>query len=295
MAVADKDEVEMRKAICSILREGILITHMDNITRALDSPDLAKVLTQPLFRDRLLGTNTTGSYPTNVLFTATGNNFAVKGDLTSRTIECMQDAKCEHPEERTFKIENLIEHLRKHRVELVIDALTALRAYHVAVGSKQPVKLKPWGGFDQWSREIREPLVWLELEELADPCQTRERVASHDSQREFDSILLRQWYSAFADRLMTVATILADLREHPDATLELKRAILNVAADKNNPTEINARRFGNWCGQIDGRIIDGLRLVRREKEHQAQQWQLTRPAQDAGIDRLASADDWVVN
>lgn len=288
MAIADKDEAEMRKALTSILREGLLLTNFDNVIRPLDSPDLAKVLTQPFYRDRLLGSNTTGTYPTNIMFTTTGNNFRTKGDLTSRTLQSLLDAGREDPETRTFEIADLPAYLREHRVELVTDALIALHAWHVAGRPKQ--KVKPWGGFDDWSREIREPLVWLRLDELADPCETREDVAAHDPEREFDGVVLQQWYVIYADRLMTVAAILVDLREHPKATSEFKQALLNVAGEPKDPTEINTRRFGNWCSRVEGRVMSGYRLVRGGKEHQAQQWQVTRPAEDAEISRLAAAD-----
>ena len=277
-SIGDGDEDEMRKSFIGILRSGAQLMNLDNILpgRPLDSPELAKILTQATFQGRILGTNNMPAYPTNLLITATGNNFSVKGDLTSRTLVCMQDPNMEHPEKRTFTITNLPAYLHEHRVELVTNALTILKAWHVAGKPEQGVEA--WGGFDQWSREIREPIMWLGLDDLlADPCLTRQDVAAHDPEREFDAVVLEHWYLVRADRLTTTAEILADIRDHPSATKDFKQAILDVAAEPKQPDEINSRRFGNWCGRVAGRWIEGFKLSRGNgKVHQAQQWKVER-------------------
>jgi Domain of unknown function (DUF3854) len=267
MSVARDDE-EIRKAITSILREGHLITNLDNITRPLDSPDLAKVITQSLHRDRLLGVNETATLPTNVMWTATGNNITFKGDLPSRVLLCTIDAEMERPEEREFKITNLQGYLLEHRKELVIGGLTILRAYHVAGRPKQNVK--PWGGFDQWSREIREPIVWLGL---ADPCRTRERVILNDPDRELNTDVLRQWFEVFGDAAKLTREVVAEAQKEDRHAL--KQALLAVAAERDNPKEIDPRRFGRWCATIEGRIIDGRRLNRGREIKRAQEWRVS--------------------
>jgi putative DNA primase/helicase len=99
MAVAEKDEEELHKAITSILRDGLLVTVLDNIRDGypFDSAELAKAITEPTFRDRLFFTQTTINSPTNIQWIATGNHITFKGDLTSRSLVSMLDAECEHP------------------------------------------------------------------------------------------------------------------------------------------------------------------------------------------------------
>ena len=73
---------ELRKAITSALRENQPIVNLDNITHVLSSADLARAVTQSEYSDRLLGVNRMLRLPTNILWTATGNNLTVRGDLS---------------------------------------------------------------------------------------------------------------------------------------------------------------------------------------------------------------------
>ena len=127
-----RSEDELRKAITASLLEGQAIVNLDNVVYPLDSPHLARAITQSVYADRLLGVNEMLRLPTNVLWTATGNNLVFRGDMPSRTLVCRIDAKVERPEERTFKIVDLPAYLLIHRKRLVIAALTILRAYRNA-------------------------------------------------------------------------------------------------------------------------------------------------------------------
>jgi putative DNA primase/helicase len=280
--VGDGDEDEMRKSFIAILLSGASILNLDNIVegRPLNSPDLAKILTQSSFQGRLLGTNQTPELPTNLTVLGTGNNFSVTGDLTTRTLLCKLDAGIANPEERKFNIANLSAYLREHRVALVTDALTILKAWHYAGKPDQAVKR--WGGFDQWSREIREPIVWLGLDELTDPCETRTEVAAQDPEREFHREVLNRWYSRYSNREMVIRDIIDELRNIDKdndsdwlSKMQLKTALLNVVGDSRLASAISARRFGKWCSQIDGRIIDGLRLSRVGIRTNATTWRVS--------------------
>ena len=263
-----KEGDELRKAITSALRENQAIINLDNITRPLDSPDLARAITQSEYADRLLGVNRMLRLPTNVLWTATGNNLTFQGDLPSRALICRIDAEKERPEERSFKIVDLPKYLIANRSRLVVASMTILRAYHVAGRPRQDVR--PWGGFDHWSREIREPLVWLGL---TDPCATREQIIVSDPDRESTSEVLRTWQEAFADRPMFVREIVAAVQDGNHG--ELRQALLMVAAKRDDSSQIDARRLGTWCSSKAARIIDGLRLTRDQKIRHAQGWRVS--------------------
>ena len=266
MSVA-AEQNEFRKAITSALREGHLIVNLDNVVHPLGSPDLAKAITQSKYTDRRLGTNQLLHLPTNVLWLATGNNLTFKEDLPCRALLCRIDSGVERPDERTFKIANLPAHLSTNRKSLATAALTILRAYHVAGRPRQNVR--PWGGFDHWSREIREPLVWLEL---PDPCATRERIVISDPDRELTAEILCTWNSAFGARAMLVREVVAAAQDGQD---ELKQALLMVAAKRGDSKEIDPRRLGAWCSSKADRVIDGLRLTADCTIHRAQSWRVS--------------------
>ncbi|HEV2379792.1 MAG TPA: hypothetical protein VG206_08340 [Terriglobia bacterium] len=97
-------------------------------------------------RTGLLGKTRILRLPTNVLWTATGNNLSFRGDLSVRALVCRLDARIERPEEREFVIPDLKSNVTERRQELVTAALTIPRAYVVAGRPHQA--LKPWGGFD---------------------------------------------------------------------------------------------------------------------------------------------------
>jgi len=107
------------------------VTVLDNCGRTLESDVLCTVLTEPYYKDRLLGVNRTMSAPTTTTWVATGNNLLVKGDLSSRTLLCRIDPQYEHAEQRELQI-NLHEEVPRRRGELVVAALTIIRALLVS-------------------------------------------------------------------------------------------------------------------------------------------------------------------
>ena len=68
--------------------------------------------------------------PTNITVFATGNGLTVVGNLTRRTLRSTIDPKMEQPELREFDFDPR-EWVRERLGELVVAALTVLRAYLV--------------------------------------------------------------------------------------------------------------------------------------------------------------------
>ena len=250
--------------ITSALREGHSIINLDNVEHPLASPDLAKAITQPEYQDRALGTNRMLRLPTSVLWTATGNNLSFRRDLSSRALLCRIDAQMESPESRTFQIPRLGDFLKLHRTDLVAAALTILRAYHVAGRPRQHVK--PWGGFENWSASIREPLVWLGL---ADPCETRSAVLADDPEREESLAVLRALHEEFEDDEFTAKRIVRHCKSNT-----LRAAIEAVALGNK---EIDSRKLGWWLRRNHNRILGGLRLESVGTESGSSRWRIVEP------------------
>jgi hypothetical protein len=101
---------ELRKSITSVLADQAGAIVFDNLHEGavIDSPILARLITERVWADRLLGRNTTASIPNDRLWLATGNNLNVGGDMASRSVLVQLDPDTPHPEARTgFAIEHL--------------------------------------------------------------------------------------------------------------------------------------------------------------------------------------------
>lgn len=94
---------ELRKAITSVLADQAGVVVFDNLHEGavIDSPILARLITERVWADRTLGKNSTVAYPNDRLWLATGNNLNVGGDMASRTVLVQLDPNMPNPEQRT--------------------------------------------------------------------------------------------------------------------------------------------------------------------------------------------------
>lgn len=250
----NSDPEELRKKLLSVLLDGDAIVALDNITASLRSDALATILTQPTYKDRILGISKSETVPTNALFVLTGNNLTFSGDMPSRVLVARIEPDCERPEERTFRISDLRRYMKDHRIELVEAALTILASY--AVAGRPSQNLKPFGRFDQWSDEIRGAIVWAGL---PDPCATRDAIEASDPERESKLALFTAWSAAFGENQVTLSRLIAAaVGDAADA--DLRAALLNVAADWEHPDQISAYRLAAWVRARKGQVVDRLTL-----------------------------------
>jgi len=168
---------ELDKQIVAALIKGDSIMSLDNLVEPLGaSPIINSCLSQERLEVRILGQSRNVEVPGHRLLLANGNNLVIEGDLTRRTILCSLDEKVERPELREFE-QNPIDLIRKDRGLYVHAVLTILRAYIVA---GRPGQSTPLGGFEPWSRLVRDALIWLGE---ADPLVTMNEIRDHDPQR----------------------------------------------------------------------------------------------------------------
>ena len=158
-----------------ILESGFSIA-IDNIEKPLESSLLNEIVTQEMVKPRILGFSNAPATRVTALLTITGNALKVVGDLTRRTLLSELDAECERPELRVFEVD-LLRHAAEHRANYVAAALTILKA-HRAAGS--PSSLAPLGSFDQWSRHVRDALIWLGC----DDADTTQKARTSDPKLE---------------------------------------------------------------------------------------------------------------
>jgi hypothetical protein len=275
--ISQTDDMESeRKRLLSLLLESCGVIMIDNVERPFRSESMCTILTETTFTDRLLGCSRTVTVPTNSLFLVTGNNLTIEGDLTSRTLMCELDPRCERPEERTFE-RNLHTWVPQNRGRLAVAAIAICRAYIVA--GCPDVGVPQFGRFEAWSQRVRCPLVWLGC---ADPCLTRTKIERRDPVREELAGLLGTWYEACQNRPVTVKEVLEVIEHGHD---ELRAAVEAVAADYKGT--VSSRRLGKFLATHERRIEKGLRFEQAGTVQRAARW-VVRPIGSGVGSELAS-------
>ena len=243
-----RGEEELEKRLGAALLAGDITVSIDNCERKLQSAFLCQALTQQKLNIRVLGLSKNVETPVTATIFATGNNLSIAGDLTRRSLLGSLDAHCEHPEQRSFDFDPIAV-ARTNREQLVVAALTVLRAWHTA---EEEIEWPPLGSFEEWSQRIRAPLLWLGE---ADPCNTTIRVQREDPRRTSLATVLAQWKQHLVVRQpYTVQQVI----NHTINVNDFHVALLNVAASRSGT--VSNDRLGRWFKRNEGRVVDGLML-----------------------------------
>ena len=270
------EEEEERKRLLTLALDGDPVIVIDNVTAPFGSGALALALTASSFKDRVLGKNQTKEAPMSAVFLCTGNNVQYVGDMARRVVPIALDPQMEKPEEREhFQHTPLLPWLQRARPRLVVAALTMVRAYFEAGCPAQGVK--PLGSFEPWSTLIRQTLVWAGE---ADPCEGRKDIeATNNPEYEALDGLLHAWHACYRTKAVTLKHVVQDIGLRAGSTPgqttnewhDLQDAISAFDA-RYAGKGLNTRAIGDAFRRIEGRIIDGLRLVRAGTYKHAVQW-----------------------
>lgn len=152
---------EISKSMLAILMENPAMVCFDNLPEGFEiaDPTLAKVITAPYFKGRVLGRSQEISLPTNTLFAITGNNITLSADLVRRFLAVQLDVGQARPEHRSFKNPDIVQHVLNHRAQIVHDALTITKGY-IDAGRPLSGQGLPGSGFGLWDQMVRFPLLW---------------------------------------------------------------------------------------------------------------------------------------
>ncbi len=144
------NEEETRKRLTSTLMDIPEAVLIDNVSKGLDSPSLASVLTTPMWHDRLLGRSEVRGMPIRCTWIATGNNLTRSNEMSRRLIRIRLDAKEERPEERVqFRHDRLDWWVRENRHHLVRACLILVQRWIQQSGDAGSARL---GSFEAWSQ-----------------------------------------------------------------------------------------------------------------------------------------------
>lgn len=260
------DEAECQKLLLSTLKLAPAVVVFDNLTDdLLPFKSLCTALTEAHMTGRELGVSQTATVGTRTLFLSSGNNVDAVRDMARRTLTIVLDPQVENPASRLFQ-GNPLNVMHERREEFVADALTIVRAWLVA-GS--PIaQCPPMNSFEQWSMWVRQPLLWLGM---PDPAVRSFEQQAQDPEREMIARFMLAWRGTFG----RIPTMVREAVNQSTASmaganaLELREAMKEIADERG---EINRRRLGKWMSRHQGRIVNGMKLVRAPGNFSAERW-----------------------
>jgi hypothetical protein len=258
-----KTEEELEKRLGAALLAGDTAVSIDNCDGTLEGSFLCQALTQHRLNIRILGQSRNIETPVNATLFATGNNLVLAGDIIRRALRCSMDAKCERPELRSFSV-NAIDAAKQLRGELIIAALTVLRAWHVA---GEHISLSTFGSFEEWSRRIRAPLVWLGK---TDPCETIAEIRDSDPHRAALIVVIEQWK---ANLQLGTKYSVQEVIERAVNVPSFYTALMNVANSRSGQA-ISNDRLGRWLKGVQGKMVGNLTLQSTGKKDGYPLWAL---------------------
>jgi putative DNA primase/helicase len=276
------DEQEFEKRLGAELLGGTPVIVIDNCEQSIAGMLLAQALSETSVKVRVLGLSENRMIPNTATYTVTGVNLVLLGDTSHRAVRCDLDPRKERPESRTFTTQDPVIRAYHERPQLLVDALTVLRAYYLV---RDKPLTPPLGSFEPWSRTVRDSMVWLGE---PDPYLTEKNVHADDPVEGRLSAVIQQWRLHLgADKEYSVREVIEsaawrkDPRDHQLAfgadserseAPEFREALLVVAGKDG---AINSYKLGRWLSQSQSRLVDGWGIVKTHAVDGVQKWKLT--------------------
>ena len=129
-------------------------------------------------------------------------------------------------------------------------ALTIMAAYQAA-DCPGLDKLPPFSSYGDWSKWVRAPLVWLDME---DPCDRLSWWGKYDHDDQLLIQVLHELNIKYNNQTFTVARLRKDFSSKPDD-------LHNVYSVAPQGSSINAHKLGIWLSNNLGAVRDKLRLI----------------------------------
>jgi hypothetical protein len=278
---ASRNEEEMEKRIGSLLIESTPMISIDNLSFDLRSDLLCQMCTQQTVKVRVLGKSETPDCEWKGALFATGNNVNLSGDMTRRGLICNLDAGLERPELREYEF-SPIDRVLKNRGAYIAAALTIARAYLLGGRVERIEKI---GSYGQWSKFVREPLVWLGEE---DPIKSMEQAFQNDPAKDAAERLIEQWKVVLGtENSFKISELIEKAKEsdpnpvmgtgHPEFLRkypDFYDVLMERAGDRG---QVDPRRFGVWLRALKGQIYSGFKIITAsESSGHGHRWQLVK-------------------
>lgn len=263
-------EEEIEKRVTGIALAAIPVVLFDNLTGSFGGPTIDAVVQARLYGGRLLGSNDQVQIPIRTIWTVTGNNLGIKGDLAQRVIPIQLAPEDEQPELRTnFAIWDLRAYVRdpEMRGEMLTAAFDLLRA-HARAG--RPV-YGTFGGYQDWNTVVRSALVWAGA---PDPFAGVSQLAEDaDERKGHMQALLTTWYDVYVGEPVYLSDLPKLYASDSSSHAPLFGVIKTMCPGKDGSPDF--ARFAYTLRAGAGRNYANYRLSRSDvKKHGARGWQV---------------------
>jgi hypothetical protein len=275
---------ELRKVLDAYARDGTRFFCLDNIGQDFGGEALeAAVTTEGHYDLRVLGETRNMRVEWHTIVFGSGNNIGFcRADIIPRTLMSRLETQAEDPRSRdvtTFLIkENLLDYVRRERAELVVAALTMLRAYAHAGKPKQ--SNKAWGSFEAFNSWIAPAILFAGGPDITTCRLTGDKARSVETDSQHLAMILERLpglYVRMHTQWMSAGSIIDCLYEihKDDNTYDALRAAVEGLTSKKRTGEIrpNAGGLGHAFRRCRSQVVGGKRLV-EEFDHElgAQLW-----------------------
>jgi len=247
---------EFRKKILATFRLGKNRLHMSNNKGFLNSAVLEFISTNENFSDRVLGSNTTLTFPNTIELSLSANTgITYTPDLANRCVFINLFLELENPNERNFDKPDLHGWVKEHRSE-VLSALYALvRNWHE---KGMPAGKTRFASYPEWARVCGGIMMCANL---GDPCVPNVDLINIGGDQETN------------DMKKLFELVFAKWGSQPI----LKKELMNVMANGEEEEFREIFGFIDWANEhsarilfskiLDkyvGRVFSGIQLVRIE-------------------------------
>jgi hypothetical protein len=267
------DDAELAKSITGILTQTTApVVQFDNVSGTLRSSRLAGLLTSAVYSDRVLGSTNNADMINDRLWTITGNNLNLGGDLVRRTVWVTIDPGCPDPHLRTgFKLD-IPRYIADNRGRILHALLTLVAAW---VSTGKPLERRSSDDYALWSATVRGILTHTRtvLGEDAgipgefDHVDSAQQAIGTDDEGWGD--FLRALRQGFEGRIFTTRDVIDRMGKAgwagEDVATDLVEALpgpLHEQQIRTGSVRGLTRSLGRWFMNRDGRWVTEFCLVK---------------------------------
>lgn len=263
------EEPEVAKDIATILMStSSPVVTFDNVEGLVRSTTLTSLLTSVRYTGRVLGSNSQYDQLNDRVWSITGNNVAIGGDLARRCLRVDIDAGIPDPQNRTGFKHNLHQFVPQNRPQIVWALLTLIRGWQAAGAPSGPAKGSD--SYAEWIRVCDAICTFAGYDGTVGHGAIGTTLSSDDEEW---SQLLEALYDAFGDRSFLAKTVIAATQPYGNDTgVNLPENVLpGPILDKRSQAASAAKSLGRWFLNRKGRWAGGFQIVEAGRDGKTKQ------------------------